>query len=327
MTFNCRFDDPILNYANDSVTVLSHKLSVQEALDEIRNNGISGDRIIYFYVKNDTEQLCGVLPTRKLLTSAPEQKLSDIMIENVIAIPSSASVIEACELFTLYKFLAYPVVDEKQRVKGVVDISLFTEEILNIGERERIDEIFETVGFRVSQLRHKSVFEIFRIRFPWLTATIASGIICALLASIYETTLSENILLAFFLTMVLGLGESMAVQTLTLTIYSLKHEKLSKDWFMRELKKQSGLSFLIGLSCAAVVAIIIFLWKGSAMPAVSIAVSILLSLITSCLIGVMIPSLMHSLKLDPKIASGPIALAVADVFTILIYFNMARILL
>lgn len=327
MTIDCRFEDPILKYATDPVTVLSHKLSVQEALDEIRKNGISGDRIIYFYVKNDTDQLCGVLPTRKLLTSAPEQKLSDIMIQNVIAIPSSATVLEACELFTLYKFLAYPVVDEGQHVKGVVDISLFTEEILNIGERERIGEIFETVGFRVSQLRYKSTFEIFMIRFPWLTATIVSGVICALLTSIYETTLSQNILLAFFLTMVLGLGESVAVQTLTLTIYSLKHEKLSTSWFMREFRKQSGLSFLIGLSCAIIVAIIIFLWKGAAMPAVSIGVSILLSLITSCLTGVTIPTLMHSLKLDPKIASGPIALAVADVFTILIYFNVARILL
>lgn len=327
MTFNCRFDDTILNYTNDSVTVLGHKLSVQEALDEIRKNGIGGDRIIYFYVKNDAEQLCGVLPTRKLLTSAPEQKLSDIMIENVIAIPSSASVLEACELFTLYKFLAYPVVDEEQRVKGVVDISLFTEEILNIGERERIDEIFETVGFRVSQLRHKSVFEIFRIRFPWFTATIASGVTCALLTSAYETTLSQNILLAFFLTMALGLGESIAVQTLTLTIYSLKHEKLSFRWFVRELRKQGSLSFLIGLSCAAVVALIIFLWKGSVMPSISIAASMFLTLIISCLTGVIVPSLMHSLKLDPKVASGPIALAVADVFTILIYFNIARILL
>ena len=323
----CRFDDPIINYINNEVTVLNENLLVQDALAQIRNNGISNEKIIYFYVCNNDEQLTGVLPTRKLLTARLESKISEIMLENVVAIPSEATVMEACEMFTIYKFLAYPVIDENRKILGIVDINLLTEEMFNIGERQRAEEIFETVGFRIAQMRNASPLKAYRLRFPWLTATVISGMLCALLSSIYETTLSENILLAFFLTLVLGLGESATVQALTLTIYSLKHERISAGWFLKEFRKQAVLAFMMGLSCGIIVFVMIAAWKGIGFAGLSIGLSITFSLVTACLTGVAIPTLMHTLKLDPKIASGPVALAVSDIFTIIIYFTTAQLLL
>ncbi len=105
------------------------------------------------------------------------------MIRQVVAIPHAATVLEACEFFLLHKFLAFPVVDEQRRLTGVVEIGLFTDEVFDLAEREQSDAIFEAMGFRLAQVRDASPLTAFRYRFPWLLATIASGSLCALLAS------------------------------------------------------------------------------------------------------------------------------------------------
>src|SRR3954453_4184142 len=130
-------------------------MSVAEALDRIRREGV-GERVIYFFAIDAEERLGGVLPTRRLLTAPLEAGLGKNMVRRVVAIPASATVLEACEFFVLYKFFAFPVVDSKRRVIGVVDVSLFADEILEAGEREderrsaahMADDVFEALGFR-----------------------------------------------------------------------------------------------------------------------------------------------------------------------------------
>src|SRR5213596_64957 len=126
-------------------------MSVAEALDRIRKEGV-GERVIYFFATDADGRLVGVLPTRRLLTSPLEAPLNEIMVRKVVAIPASATVLEACEFFVLYKFFAFPVVDSARRVVGVVDVSLFAEEMLEAGDREErahpvpafnSDDIFE----------------------------------------------------------------------------------------------------------------------------------------------------------------------------------------
>src|SRR5438552_17126939 len=114
-------NEPVLKFARKDFPLLKQHFTVREALDLIREKGV-GEKIIYFYVVDDGERLAGVLPTRRLLTAALDQRLEQVMIRRVIAIPQSATVLEACELFVLHKFLAFPVVDEGRQVVGVVDV-------------------------------------------------------------------------------------------------------------------------------------------------------------------------------------------------------------
>src|SRR5215471_9047148 len=86
-------------------------------------------RIIYFYVVDDEGRLSGVVPTRRLLLSAPEAPLADIMVRQVVAIPATATVLDACEFFTLHRLLAFPVVDEQRRIVGLVDVEMYTDEL------------------------------------------------------------------------------------------------------------------------------------------------------------------------------------------------------
>jgi len=312
--------------ARKDVATLRHDLTVQQALDVIRHRGI-GEKIVYFYVVDADDRLVGVLPTRRLLTASQGQLLADVMITRVVAIPQNASVLEACEAFVLHKFLAFPVVDEERRIVGVVDLGLLTEEAFDIAEREQTDALFESIGFRVSQVRDASPIKAFRFRFPWLLANIGSGTLCALLASTYELTLARSIILAFFLTLVLGLAESVSIQSMTVTIQALRSTPPTFAWFLRAFRREAGTSLLLGAACGLLVGLIIWLWRGAALAGFTIGLSILLALSAACFFGLSVPALLHALKLDPKIAAGPVTLALTDIFTLLFYFSLAALLL
>src|SRR6266850_1007861 len=202
----------VTSVARRDFTTLRQDLTVHQALDLIRQRGV-GEQIVYFYVVDVDDRLAGVVPTRRLLTAPLDQQLSQIMIQRVVTIPQNATLLEACEAFVLHKFLAFPVVDSQSKIVGVVDVSFFTEEVFEIAESGGMDELFEAIGFHVDQVRDASPLRAFRYRFPWLLATIGSGTICAMLAGAYELTLKKAIILAFFLTLVLGLAESVSVQS------------------------------------------------------------------------------------------------------------------
>jgi magnesium transporter len=315
-------NQPVLPLARKDFPELRVDYTAQQALDSIRRLGI-GEKVVYFYVIDDRGRLVGVLPTRRLLTSSVDQKLSEIMIRNVVALPHTATILDACELFVMHRLLAFPVVDGERHMIGVIDVNVFTQEVLDIGERDQTDEVFEALGFRVSQVRAATPWRAFRLRFPWLLTTIGSGTACALLASAFQLTLERSLVLAFFITLVLALGESVSIQSMALSVQALRAVKPSLGWFARAVRHEAATALLLGLSCGAVVALIVFLWRGAGITALVIGGSVTCSLVGACLFGLCVPALLHWLRLDPKIAAGPVTLAVTDVFTLLSYFGLA----
>ncbi|MDP9254870.1 MAG: magnesium transporter [Verrucomicrobiota bacterium] len=328
------FNSLIVDHARKDFPLLDADMSVADALERIRREGV-GERVIYFFAIDAEKRLVGVLPTRRLLTAPLETRLEEIMVRRVVAIPASATVLEACEFFVLYKFFAFPVVDDQRRVIGIVDVSLFAEEMLEAGDREEqhppvaalSDDVFEALGFRLAQIRGASPWRVFRYRFPWLLATVAAGTACALLAGAFEATLASSLVIAFFLTMVLGLNESVSMQSMTLTIQALRVNPPTRRWFLENLRRETAAALLLGVACGLVVGAIVWLWRRDASGAAVVGGSIVVSLFTACLFGFSVPSLLHWLKLDPKIAAGPVTLAVTDFFALAFYFSLAWLVL
>ena len=323
------FNDPVAQHCRVDQPLLKADMTVEQALGAIRQQGL-GERIIYFYAVDERDRLAGVLPTRRLLTAPPRTTLGELMVKRVIAIPATATVLDACEFFVLYKFFAFPVVDADRQVIGVVDIGLFTAEMLEEREENiaaQAEEIFEALGFRLSHLRGASAWRVFRHRFPWLLATIFGATLCALLAGAFEATIASSVVIAFFLTMVLGLNESVSIQTMTVTIQALRSQKVTSSWFKVAFLRELRSAVLLGLGCGALVAMIVLLWRKDLTAALAIGGSIGLSLVTACLFGLSIPSLLHSLKLDPKIAAGPVTLAITDFVALAFYFGIASLVL
>ena len=319
-------DQPATGFIRQDFAELRESMTTREALEAVRREGL-GEKIVYFYVLDEQRRLVGVLPTRRLLTGKPEQRIGDLMIRRVVAIPKTASLLEACEFFVLHKFLAFPVVDEERHVLGLIDVSVFTEEVFDIAERAQHEDVFETIGFHVSQVRDAGPLRSFRYRFPWLLATIVSGTACALLASAFKVTLAQSLVIAFFLTLILGLGESVSIQSLTVTIQALRLTRPTVRWYLQALWRELATALLLGAGAGLLVAMIVWLWLGAGWAATVIGGSIFSSLVMACLLGLSVPSILHALRLDPKVAAGPLTLALADLFTLFFYLSIATWLL
>src|SRR5262245_35900913 len=128
-------NEAVLLFARQDFATLRRDDTIEQALATIRSHGV-GERVVYFYVVDEANRLCGVLPTRRLLSSPLDRKLSEVMVSRVVTIPCTATVLEACEYFALHKFFAFPLVDADRRIVGVVDVGLFTDEVFDIAERE-----------------------------------------------------------------------------------------------------------------------------------------------------------------------------------------------
>jgi magnesium transporter len=327
------FNSPVVDHARKDFPLLDADMKVGEALERIRREGV-GERVIYFYAVDEKKRLVGVVPTRRLLTAPLETPLREIMVRRVVAVPATATVLDACEFFVLYKFFAFPIIDENRRVVGVIDVGLFAEEVLQAGDRETQkpsvpvgDDVFEALGFHLEQVRGASPWRGFHYRFRWLLVTVTAGTLCAILAGFFEATLAKSLVIAFFLTMVLGLNESVSAQSMSVTIQALRAAPVTWGWFAAALRREFLTALLIGLSCGALVGAIVWVWRKDVPGALVIGGSIVISLVSACLVGLCVPSLLHRFKLDPKIAAGPVTLALADTFALVIYFTSAWLVL
>jgi len=290
------FDAPVLQHARKDFPLLDADMTIGKALEQIRREGV-GERVIYFYAIDEEKRLVGVVPTRRLLTAPLEAALHEVMVRRVVAVPAKATVLDACEFFVLYKFLAFPVVDEQRRVVGIIDANLFAEEILEAGDTED------------------------------LLVTVAGGTVSAILAGFFEATLAGSMIIAFFLTMVLGLNESVSMQSMSVTIHALRSVSVTWDWLAPAFRRELATAVLLGVSCGFVVCVIAWLWRDDLRAAIVIGGSIAVSLVTACAFGLAVPSLLHRLKLDPKIAAGPVTLVLADFIALAIYFTSASLVL
>src|SRR5438093_1803514 len=330
------FNSPVIEHARKDLPLLEADNTVGAALERIRREGV-GERVIYFFAVDKDKRLVGVVPTRRLLTAALETPLRDIMVPRVVAVPATATVLDACEFFVLYKFLAFPVVDEERHVVGVIDANLFAEEILEAGESEDRSrssgsgvvgpEFFEALGFHLEQIRGASPWRIFRFRFPWLLVTVTGGTLSAMLAGFFEATLARSLVLAFFLTMVLALNESVSMQSMSVTIHAFRSVSVTWRWLATAFRREIITALLLGIACGCVVGTIVWVWRNDVLGAFVIGGSIALSLITACALGLGVPSLLHRFKLDLKIAAGPVTLALADFVALVIYFTLASLVL
>lgn len=315
--------EPILPLAQPPRIVLQPDRTIAQALESIRASADAGT-IHYFYVVDDGGRLVGVVPSRRLLTAAPEKIVREVMVDNVVAIPDWATVLIASEYFATRRLLAFPVVNTSGQLLGVVDVSLFTDEVIDLAKRT-YDDIFQLIG--VHGTAQQSPWFAFRDRFPWLLCNIGGGLIAALIASRFEHLLERAVVLSLFIPIVLALGESVSMQALTLTLQGLTDGPIVWKRLCQSLWKEFRTATLLGLGCAMVVALVVLVWRREAMVAVSIFLSITLSMIVACLLGVAIPAVLRAAKADPGIAAGPVVLAAADIVTLLLYFGLGSRLL
>jgi magnesium transporter len=250
------------------------------------------------------------------------------MVRHVVALPAGATVLDACEFFTLHRFLAFPVVDDERRLLGVVDVELYTDELSDLGSGEPVDDLFQLIGVHVAHARQTAPLAAFRSRFPWLICNLAGGILAAILSWLYQDVLGWNeAVLALFIPLVLALAESVSIQSVSLALEVLHGKPPTGGAILRKLRAELMTGALLGTASGIIIGFLALVWLGLPRLAMCLLGGIAGGVTAAALLGLAMPNLLHLLKRQPRVAAGPIALAGSDMITLLLYFNLARWLL
>lgn len=301
-----------------------HEATIEETIGHFRKTTVEKvSKPSYIYVVDEDKHLVGVIQMRDLLSRPSHTFVKDIMIKNVVKVRDDMDQEEAVRFFVKHKFLALPVVDQSQRLIGVVT----ADEMVDIAELEAEEDIAKIVGTGADEITTRSIPKIVRLRLPWLTVSILSGLICAFILGWFQYEIKSVIALALFIPIVLGLSESTGMQSATIVVRNIALGRTTfKDvgWL---LQKEISVGIVVGLICGLIVGTTASAWQGSQNLGAAIALSMLFAITVSGLIGSFLPLLFRAIKIDPALASGPIVLATCDIVTLLIYFRLSGILL
>lgn len=323
MAENLSMDDPVTRHMRREFVQLNVTRSAGQALDDLLARQPEG-RILYLYVTDDDGKLQGVVPTRRLLLSPRATPLADIMVRQVVTIPAEATVLDACEFFTMYRLLAFPVVDAERRIIGLVDVDLYTEEMRDLEKRQDSDELFQLIGVHLTEAQQHDPLLAFRQRFPWLLANMAGGLAAAFLAGLFEAQLQRALALAMFIPVVLALAESVSIQSVSLALQTMHGRRPTWASLWPKLGRELLTGAFLGGASGVTVGLVALLWKGETRVAATVLGGIAAGMMCAALFGLAMPNLLRMLRRDPQVAAGPIALALSDIATLLLYFNLAR---
>lgn len=317
--------DPVTKHMRTDPTRIGVDSSVAQALEYIRDHEIGG-RVVYFYAVDRDGRLVGVVPTRRLLRAKTYATIADVMISPVVSVPHTATVLDACEFFAMHKLLAFPVVDADGKLVGLVDVDLYTDELADLERRQEGQDLFELVGVHLTDAEQKRALYAARKRFPWLMCNVVGGMIAALIADAYSDV-ATLVLVTPFIALVTGMAEGVAIQSVSLALQTMHGRRPTWGSLARRVGREVVVGLLLGVFCGLIVGVVAYAWKGSAAAGVCLCVGIAGGVAASAAVGFALPFLLRMVRRDPQVASGPIALAAADMVTLLLYFNLGRWLL
>ena len=304
-------------------TVIHIHQTIEQALIEIRREAIR-EKIIYFYVINDDNELLGVVSTRKLLLEDPQKAISEVLEKTVISLNGAQTLREAMEFLESHHLLALPVIDDQRRLLGVVNVDLYVEDPWDIGNGVHRSDIFQMFGMYVGEGKGQTTFITYRNRMLWIFCNIFGGLMCAAISAYFELVLAKVLLFAMFIPLVLTLSESISMQSLTQSM-QLIHGRRSGGWnlWLKSLLKEWRIILFMGMTCGIIIGSASLLWQEGWVPSLIIGIANVIGVFVSALVGSLVPLLIHQLHWDPKVAAGPVVLMFADIFTTALYLGLA----
>lgn len=298
---------------------LHEQYSVAEAIHHLRRNVQGKTNIHYLYIINDTNELTGVLSIRELLGANSVKKVSEIMMTNIISLPTDLDQEKAAQIFRESDLVSIPVVNDTNELIGIVHV----EDILDVVWQEADEDIGKLMASSKEITFHTPPFTAAFRRLPWLVLLLFIGLISGGIIERFEATLEAVVALAFFMPMIAGMTGNTGTQSLAVVVRGLVHEEITPKTTAKLLFREFIVGIIIGITCAIVIAIIAFVWRGDIVLGLVVGSSLLATLIIGTLAGTIIPLVLYKFKADPAIASGPLITTINDILSLLIYFGIA----
>ena len=322
-----------LNYPEDSAgsimtiefMAIHQDYTVGKAMELIRKTGIDKETIYTCYVVDSRKKLVGVVSLRNLLLSNDEEKVSDIMEDDVIFVRTLDDQEDTANIFKKYNLIALPVVDNEQRLVGIITV----DDIVDVIEEENTEDIEKMSALLPSEDQYlkTSVFTLSKNRIIWLLVLMISGTLSSAIISGYNSVLSSSVILAAFLPILMDTGGNAGSQASTLIIRGMAIGEIEMSDVLSVVWKELRVGAICGVVLGFVNFIRILVLGGTPMAVnITVSISLAITVVVSKTIGCMLPMLAKKLRFDPAIMAGPLITTVVDSVSLVIFFNVAKIL-
>ena len=304
---------------------LEEDMTIEQALDRIRQIGTDSETIYTCYVLNQKRKLQGIISIKEILLAKENSLISDNMETNIISVNTLEDKEEVAKKFDKYDLYALPVVDKENRLVGIVTV----DDAINVLQDEA-EEDFEKMAAMAptdESYFETSVFKHAKNRIVWLLVLMLSSAITGTIITNYENAFAAVPLLVAFIPMLMDTGGNCGSQSSTLIIRGLATDELEVKDVFKILWKEVRIAVLVGLSLTLVNGLRIFAQYKNLQLACTVGLSIIVTVILSKSIGCLLPLLAKKLKLDPAIMAAPLITTIVDILSVLVYFNIATVIM
>ncbi len=300
-------------------------LTIGETIERLRSmeDLSEADGFFYVYVTDVNNRLRGVLRIRDLLFSKPDRRVRDIMIREVRAVSVHADQEEIARLFKNYGFSVVPVVDDFQRLRGLVT----SDDVMDVLEEEATEDMQRMIGLSGEESTATPWRESVRNRLPWLYVNLLTAFMAGAVVAIFESTIAQYAVLAVFLPIIAGQGGNAGTQVLTIVVRSLALGEVPDKGQQAIVIKELIVGLLNGLAIGIVVGLIAWLWKQNIALGVVVFAAMVLNMVAAGLAGVVIPFGLKALRIDPALASAIMLTTVTDVVGFFLFLGFAALAL
>lgn len=304
---------------------LKETMSVSETLERIRNLAPVTEIIYYLYVTDTARRLTGIVSLRDLVIGQPEQQVGDIMTRDVVYVSTDTDQEEVARLIQRYDFLAIPVADSERRLVGIITV----DDVIDILEQETTEDIYALGGVQSQGDNYfqTNLLTVARRRVVWLFVLLLTNTVTGTIIKSQENLLQQVVVLAAFIPLLVGTGGNVGAQSSTVVIRGMNTDEIRLLGPVQVIWREGIAGALLGGILGAIATIWAYFLQGNIAVAFAVGLSLIAISILASVSGSALPFLFRALKLDPALMSAPFITTAVDVLGVLIYFNIAKLVL
>ncbi len=305
---------------NPEVFALSEDSTAGEAIAALQQAS-DVEMVFYLYVVDERRHLVGVISLRRLLLVSPETPLKRIMTADLTTAQVNIDQEEVAQLVASYNLLAIPVVDDENKLVGIITV----DDVIDVIKDEATEDIYRMAGVSGDEHIFTSARESLQKRLPWLAANLITAILAALVVRLFQSTIDQVVALAAFMTIVASMGGNAATQTLTVIVRGIALGELNWSNSRKALVKEAmvgvGNGTILGLAGAA------FAWWVMGNPYFGgiLALAMVINLLVAAVAATLIPIALRALRIDPALASSVFITTLTDVFGFFAFLGLATL--
>ncbi|WP_111859453.1 magnesium transporter [Acinetobacter sp. CFCC 10889] len=305
--------------------MLSPDLTMNEAIAQLRLQAADRETLYLIYITDHNLKLLGVVSLREIILADPEQKIGNMMTTDLVVGYVDEDQESIVQKLSHYDFIALPIIDAEQHLLGIVTY----DDAMDIAQEEMTEDFLKSSAVSSSpnfSLKTAPILFLYKKRVFWLVILVFGSLLSGIGIAHFEDIIAANIVLVFFLPLLVGSGGNAGSQSATLMVRALAMGDVQlKDW-LQLIGRETLVALCLGGTMAFAVSILGY-FRGDAMVALVLALSMMGIVLLGCLIGMSLPFILNRLKLDPASASAPLVTSICDATGVIVYLFIASVLL